>query len=147
MGTSYTFTRHLYHQHSISIPKHIGLLLWSSPTCCHRSRKPVWKWTVQRPVHYNRLPQAPHSHISPSNQWNDWKSTPHPENTLTRKQSWLDALPIILLGIRNMPNKQSFSPANAITEAHLLLPKPIIDEEYPDLTRDDSKIIARRCKS
>ena len=46
---------------------------------------------------------------------------------MTRKQSWLDALPIILLGIRNMPNVQGFFPATAIIGTQLFLPKPIID--------------------
>ena len=56
---------------------------------------------------------------------------------MTRKQTWLDALPIILLGIKNMPNEQGFFLATTVTGTPLLLPKPIIDQEYPDLTRDD----------
>lgn len=66
---------------------------------------------------------------------------------MTRKQSLLDALLIILLGIRNMPNEQGFSPATAVTGTQLLLPKPIADQEYPDLTKEDIKKLPRRCKS
>ena len=42
---------------------------------------------------------------------------------MARKQSWLEALPIVLLGIRNMPNDQGFSPVAAVTGTQLLLPK------------------------
>ena len=60
-----------------------------------------------------------------------------------RKQSWFDALPIILLGIRNMSNEQGFSTATAITETQLLLPKPTIDQKYTNLTKDDIKEIVK----
>ena len=62
---------------------------------------------------------------------------------MARKQSWLDTLPIILLGIRNMPNDQGFSPVAAVTGIQLLLPKLIIDKEDPDLHGDDIRKIAK----
>ena len=62
---------------------------------------------------------------------------------MTRKYSWLDALSIILLGIRNMANEQGFFPATAVTRTQLLLPKAIIDPVYPDLTSNDIKKIAK----
>ena len=62
---------------------------------------------------------------------------------MARKQSWLDALPIVLLGIRNMPNDQGFSPAAAVTGTQLLLPKLIMDQEDPDLHGDDIRKIAK----
>ena len=46
-----------------------------------------------------------------------------------RKQSWLEALPIVLLGIRCMPNDSSFSPFTAVTGTTLLVPELIITEE------------------
>ena len=58
---------------------------------------------------------------------------------MMRKQSWLDALPFILLAIWNMPHEQGFSSAFAITGIQLLHLKLIIDQEYPNLTKDDYK--------
>lgn len=52
-----------------------------------------------------------------------------------RKQSWLDALPIVLLGIRSMPNDSNFSPFTAVTGGAFLLPQPLIREEE---TKDSS---------
>ena len=63
---------------------------------------------------------------------------------MARKESWLDALPIILFGIRNMTNEQGISPATTVTGTQLLLPKPIIDQEYPNLTKDDIKKLSKR---
>ena len=65
---------------------------------------------------------------------------------MARKQSWLDALPIVLLGIRNMPNDQGFSPAAAVTGTQLLLPKLIMDKEDPDLHGDDIRKIAKEMR-
>ena len=45
---------------------------------------------------------------------------------MSRKQNWLDALPIILLGMRNIPKEDGVSPAIAVTGTHFLLPQPII---------------------
>lgn len=51
-----------------------------------------------------------------------------------RKQSWLAALPIVLLGIRCIPNESGYSPFSAVTGTDILIPKPIIsplDEPIP----------------
>ena len=45
---------------------------------------------------------------------------------MSRKQNWLDALPIVLLRMRNIPNEDGVSPAIAVTDTHFLLPQPII---------------------
>ena len=47
-------------------------------------------------------------------------------SVMSRKQNWLDALPIVLLGKRNIPNEDGVSPAIATTGTHFLLPQPII---------------------
>ena len=41
---------------------------------------------------------------------------------MARKQAWIDALPIVLLGIRSIPNESGFSPFTALTGSDLLLP-------------------------
>ena len=45
---------------------------------------------------------------------------------MSRKQNWFDALPIVLLGMKNIPNEDGVSPAIAVTGTHFLLPQPII---------------------
>ena len=52
---------------------------------------------------------------------------------MARKQSWINALYIVLLGIRSIPNETGFSPFNAVTGASILFPKPLIspDPEAP----------------
>ena len=65
---------------------------------------------------------------------------------MARKQSWLDALPIVLLGIRNMPNDLGFSPATAVTGTQLLLLKLIMNKEDPDLHGDDVRKIAKEMR-
>ena len=45
----------------------------------------------------------------------------------TRKESWLYALPIVLLGIRSMLNSSDFSPFYAVTGTQCLLPQLLID--------------------
>lgn len=47
---------------------------------------------------------------------------------MARKENWLQALPIILLGIRNVPNENGISPFSAVTGTSLLLPKLMVDE-------------------
>ena len=44
---------------------------------------------------------------------------------MSRKQNWLDALPIVLLGMWNIPNEDGDSSAIAVTGTHFLLPQPI----------------------
>ena len=62
---------------------------------------------------------------------------------MARKQNWIDALPIVLLGMRNMPNDENFSPAEAVTGTSFLLPKPIIDQEIPPVTNSRIKMLAQ----
>ena len=45
---------------------------------------------------------------------------------MSRKQNWLDALPIVLLGMQNIPNEDGVSPAIAVNGTHFLLLQPII---------------------
>ena len=45
---------------------------------------------------------------------------------MSRKQNWLDALLIVLLGMRNILNEDGVFPAIAVTDTHFLLPQPII---------------------
>ena len=63
-----------------------------------------------------------------------------------RKENWLQALPIVLLGIRNTPNENGFSPFNAVTGTSLLLPKLMVDENSAntsDLSNSAVKGLAR----
>lgn len=46
---------------------------------------------------------------------------------VARKQNWIDALPIVLLGMRNTPLEQGYSPAVAVTGTPLLVPRPMIN--------------------
>ena len=59
-----------------------------------------------------------------------------------RRESWLDALPVVLLGIRSIPNESGFSPFTALTGSNLLLPKPIINDDQSPLSHDAVKKIA-----
>lgn len=43
-----------------------------------------------------------------------------------RKQSWLNALPVVLLGIRSIPNDSGHSPFTAVTGREFLLPQPML---------------------
>lgn len=43
-----------------------------------------------------------------------------------RKENWLQALPIVLLGIRITPKESGFSPFSAVTGSSLLFPRPLI---------------------
>ena len=52
----------------------------------------------------------------------------------TRKENWLTALPIILLGIRNTFNENGISPFNAVTGTSLLLPKLMVDDNSANMT-------------
>ena len=46
-----------------------------------------------------------------------------------RKESWLLALPIILLGLRCLPNENGISPFNAVTGTSILMPQLLIDTD------------------
>ena len=68
---------------------------------------------------------------------------------IARKQAWLDALPIVLLGIRGLPNESGFSPFTALTGNQFLMPKPVIStspstqlnhEEIKNIAQEMSKL-------
>ena len=46
-----------------------------------------------------------------------------------RKEDWLQALPVVLLSIRNIPNESGFSPFTAVTGTSLLFPRPLISQD------------------
>ena len=48
---------------------------------------------------------------------------------IARKETWLSALPIVLLGIRNVPNESGYSPFTAVTGTKGLLPQLLIDDD------------------
>jgi cleavage and polyadenylation specificity factor subunit 1 len=61
-----------------------------------------------------------------------------------RKQSWLDALPIVLLGLRCIPNETTYSPFMAVTGSSMLVPQPILANEEPaEYNHDQIKILAQ----
>lgn len=45
---------------------------------------------------------------------------------MARKQDWIQALPIVLLGIRSLPSDTGFSPFSAVTGTQILLPSPLV---------------------
>ena len=47
----------------------------------------------------------------------------------SRRQEWLRALPVVLLGLRAMPNESGFSPFTAVTGTQVLLPRRAIQGE------------------
>jgi cleavage and polyadenylation specificity factor subunit 1 len=57
-----------------------------------------------------------------------------------RKDEWLSALPIILLGVRCIPNKSSFSPFTAVTGTTLLAPHSCFSTN-PTTSAEHSKFI------
>jgi len=62
---------------------------------------------------------------------------------IARKQSWLDALPIVLLGIRSIPNESGYSPFTALTGNQPLMPRLIVSaENKPPLTHNEVRNIA-----
>lgn len=63
---------------------------------------------------------------------------------IARKQNWLDALPIVLLGLRSTPTEHGFAPSVAVTGSSLLLPKPmIVSEEGSTFTSDRVQKLAQ----
>ena len=52
---------------------------------------------------------------------------------MARKQSWINPLYLVLLGIRSVPNECGFCPFNSITGASIMFPKPLVspDPEAP----------------
>ena len=58
---------------------------------------------------------------------------------VSRKQSWLQAYPIVLLSLRMRTNDTGYSPFNAVTGSHLFLPRvsiePLEDEYIPERIR------------
>ena len=65
-----------------------------------------------------------------------------------RKQSWLDALPVVLVGIRGTPNETSYSPFTAVTGATFLLPQPMIaDENNYQPRSEDIKALAQEMQT
>ena len=67
---------------------------------------------------------------------------------IARKESWLSALPIVLLEIRSMPNSSDFSSFYAVTGTQCLLPPLLIDSTSEaaitqNFTRDLYKIMSQ----
>ena len=64
---------------------------------------------------------------------------------MARKQEWLQALPVVMLGIRAMPNESGFSPFTAVTGSQLLFPRISVDVESStsrhDFIRELSQIM------
>lgn len=51
---------------------------------------------------------------------------------MARKESWLTALPIVLLGIRITPNESTYSPFTAVTGSYAQVPRLLVDSEEND---------------
>lgn len=63
---------------------------------------------------------------------------------IARKQEWLASLPIVLLGLRLMPNDSGFSPFTAVTGTQLLCPKPML--EPPSNIKNSHEFIQKLSK-
>ena len=50
---------------------------------------------------------------------------------MARGESWLSALPIVLLGIRSTPNESGFSPFTAVTGSTILVPGLLVTQTEP----------------
>lgn len=61
---------------------------------------------------------------------------------MARKQNWLNALPVVLLSIRNLPNDSGFSPAVAVTGTTLLLPHPLVSTDNSMCSSDSIRKLA-----
>ena len=61
---------------------------------------------------------------------------------VARKQSWLDALPIVLMGIRSAPNASGYSPFTALTGDAFLLPQPLIAKNFTEYSNEHIKRLA-----
>lgn len=59
---------------------------------------------------------------------------------MTRKKSWLDALPIILMGIHATPNSSNTSPFFAVTGTHIMIPQLLVVDTNDDI---DNQIFAK----
>lgn len=59
------------------------------------------------------------------------------------KQNWLDALSIVLPGLRDLLTDKVCSPAVAITGASVLLPKPMVDKEPMEFSNENFRQLAR----
>ena len=57
---------------------------------------------------------------------------------MARKQSWLDALPVVLMSLRNMPTVNGYAPFTALTGSQFLFPRVITDDD--DTKFDDNKL-------
>lgn len=64
---------------------------------------------------------------------------------IARKESWLSALPIVLLGMRITPNESNYSSFTAVTGSHAQVPRLLIDSiknENSEMTNSHVKILA-----
>ena len=62
---------------------------------------------------------------------------------ISRKESWLSALAIVLLGIRSIPNDSGFSPYTAVTGSQILLPELLIsNDDWHTFFQDSIKKLA-----
>ena len=57
---------------------------------------------------------------------------------MARKESWLKALPIVLLGIRSTPKESGFAPFQAVTGTSILLPQLMLGPSENNLTEASS---------
>lgn len=63
---------------------------------------------------------------------------------MARKQEWLQALPVVMLGIRAMPNDSGFSPFTAVTGSQLLFPRIAVDGESSSSRHNFIRELANR---
>lgn len=48
---------------------------------------------------------------------------------MARQQDWLDALPVVLLGVRMLPSEAGISPFSAVTGTELMCPRVVVDKD------------------
>ena len=62
-----------------------------------------------------------------------------------RNESWLLALPIVLLGLRSLPNENGLSPFKAVTGSSILMPQIMLDsnENFNDVNDCSNEFIRK----
>ena len=62
-----------------------------------------------------------------------------------RNESWLLALPIVLLGLKSLPNENGLSPFKAVTGSSILMPQVMLDynENFNDVSDCSNEFIRK----
>lgn len=65
---------------------------------------------------------------------------------IARGQEWIQSLPVVLLGLRTIPNESGYSPFTAVTGSQLMFPRMIVDQPTIKSNHEFIKDLATRMK-